>query len=60
MPEKICPARFIYRNKTMLSVLQERSAQKNWAQFAKAYNGPAYKENKYDAKLNEAYQRYRK
>jgi len=27
----------------------------NWAAFAKGYNGPAYKENKYDEKLAKAY-----
>ena len=28
---------------------------KNWEAFAKAYNGPGYKKNKYDTKLQEAY-----
>lgn len=31
---------------------------KNWAAFARGYNGPGYKENKYDAKLQEAYLRF--
>lgn len=31
---------------------------KNWTAFAKAYNGPAYKRNKYDTKMADAYSRY--
>lgn len=31
---------------------------KDWPSFAKGYNGPAYAENKYDLKLEEAYQKY--
>ncbi|MBS7724582.1 N-acetylmuramidase family protein [Pseudomonas lalucatii] len=31
---------------------------KKWAQFAKAYNGPAYARNLYDVKLERAYQRH--
>jgi len=30
----------------------------NWAQFARKYNGPGYKKNKYDSKLARAYSRY--
>lgn len=29
-----------------------------WAQFARRYNGPAYRENQYDQKLAAAYQRF--
>lgn len=29
-----------------------------WAQFAKYYNGPSYKDNNYDTKLATAYQKY--
>lgn len=32
--------------------------EKNWAAFAKRYNGPGYAQNKYDVKLAEAYQRW--
>ncbi|RMA58860.1 N-acetylmuramidase domain-containing protein [Ulvibacter antarcticus] len=32
---------------------------KNWAAFAKGYNGSGYKENKYDTKLESAYNRYK-
>ena len=32
---------------------------KNWAAFAKGYNGPGYAKNKYDIKLAEAYNRYK-
>lgn len=31
---------------------------RKWADFAKAYNGPAYKDNAYDAKLAAAYARH--
>lgn len=39
--------------------LTEFLKNKNWAAFAKAYNGPAYAKNKYDVKLQEAYNRYK-
>ena len=32
---------------------------KNWEAFAKGYNGPSYKKNKYHIKLEEAYLNYR-
>lgn len=32
---------------------------KNWALFAKGYNGTAYKQNKYDTKLENAYNKYK-
>jgi hypothetical protein len=28
---------------------------KNWSEFAKSYNGPKYAENKYDVRLQQAY-----
>jgi hypothetical protein len=31
---------------------------KNWAGFAKCYNGPAFAQNKYDVKLASAYQKH--
>lgn len=31
---------------------------KDWAKFAKGYNGPKYAENKYDIRLKQAYQAY--
>lgn len=31
----------------------------NWDAFAKAYNGPKYKENKYDEKIATAYKKYK-
>lgn len=31
---------------------------KNWASFARGYNGPAYAKNKYDVKLKNAYERF--
>ena len=30
----------------------------NWADFARQYNGPKYKENRYDERLREAYERF--
>ena len=32
--------------------------KKDWAAFAKAYNGPGYKQNKYDTKLAVAHKKY--
>lgn len=48
-------ARFIYGNKSMLEALRK----KDWAGFAKLYNGPAYAQNKYDQKLATAYLKYK-
>ena len=31
---------------------------KDWAEFARHYNGPAYKENRYDEKLAQAFNKY--
>ncbi len=31
---------------------------KNWAKFARAYNGPGYKTHNYDGRLKKAYERY--
>jgi N-acetylmuramidase-like protein len=31
--------------------------KKDWATFARHYNGPGYKDNKYDTKLEEAYKK---
>ncbi|MEZ4778652.1 MAG: N-acetylmuramidase family protein [Flavobacteriaceae bacterium] len=38
----------------LLKLLQN----KQWEAFAKGYNGPGYKQNKYDTKLESAYQKY--
>ncbi|MEM6380041.1 MAG: N-acetylmuramidase domain-containing protein [Bacteroidota bacterium] len=42
---------FIKDNRGMLTFLRA----KNWAEFAKRYNGSGYKQNKYDERLAEAY-----
>ena len=34
--------------------------KKNWAKFAKGYNGTAYAKNKYDQKLKDAYNKFSK
>ena len=33
--------------------------EKDWAGFARRYNGPAYAENKYDEKLKSAYEKHK-
>jgi len=48
-------AQFIKKN-GLLKDLQE----KNWSNFARKYNGNAYKENKYDTKLQEQYDNFSK
>jgi hypothetical protein len=45
--------RFI-RSSGFLPLLQN----KDWDAFARAYNGPGYKQNKYDEKLEAAYRKY--
>ena len=47
-------ARFIRKNRNMLADLKS----KRWAAFAKAYNGPGYKQNAYDSKMAAAYGRW--
>jgi hypothetical protein len=37
-----------------------RGPNKNWAEFAKGYNGAGYKQNQYDLKLAKAYDRFSK
>lgn len=51
----ILSARFI-KKAGMLPALQT----KNWAEFARRYNGPAYAENLYDSKLAQAYRKHSK
>jgi len=46
-------ATFLKNNPRMLRALQ----RKKWDQFADAYNGPGYKLNRYDTKLEQAYKR---
>ncbi len=40
--------------------LEKYLQSKEWAKFAKAYNGPAYAQNKYDIKMEKAYEKYKK
>ncbi|WP_192805102.1 type VI secretion system tip protein TssI/VgrG [Noviherbaspirillum aerium] len=47
---------FIRNDKRLLNALQG----KDWKTFARIYNGPAYKENAYDRKMKEAYEKYSK
>lgn len=46
--------RFI-ENNGLLPILKDR----DWAAFARSYNGPLYRRNAYDTKLAAAYRRYR-
>ncbi len=46
--------RFVSSRTSMAEALRK----KDWAAFAIAYNGPGYKQNRYDAKLAEAYARF--
>ncbi len=46
--------RFILANN-----LSKYLKSKDWAGFAKRYNGPGYKTNKYDEKLARAYNKYK-
>ena len=46
--------RFIKADPALHKALKSRK----WAEFAKLYNGPAYKENSYDAKLAAAFTRH--
>lgn len=46
--------RFIEAEPALLKALNGRK----WADFARLYNGPAYKENLYDVKLARAFERY--
>lgn len=43
------------KNQKMLPYL----TRKDWAGFAKRYNGPGYAKNKYDIKMADAYERYK-
>lgn len=46
---------FIKSNTKMFNALRN----KDWSTFAYCYNGPSYKENKYDQKLQNAYNSYK-
>ncbi len=48
-------ASFVMHNKTMHKALKN----KDWAAFAKAYNGQKYSQNKYDFKLKTAYDHFK-
>lgn len=46
--------RFILAN----SALQRALKARDWAAFAKGYNGPAYAKNQYDTKMKAAYKKF--
>lgn len=45
---------FVRNDARLLTALRRR----NWSDFARIYNGPAYKENDYDTKLAKAYEEF--
>lgn len=49
-------AKFISENAGLKRALKNH----DWASFARGYNGPAYKKNRYDVKMAEAYARLKK
>lgn len=49
--------RFVTRTKSQGVALVELLRARNWGDFARAYNGPKYRENAYDDKLRAAYRR---
>lgn len=50
-----CFVRFVKSQKGLWNALKAL----NWAEFARLYNGAAYKENKYDTKLSDAFNVYK-
>ncbi len=50
-----CFVNFILSNK-----LDDEIRDKRWAAFAKRYNGPGYKKNRYDIKMAAAYRKHKK
>jgi N-acetylmuramidase len=50
-------ASFIGETRFQGVTLRELLAAKDWKKFARAYNGPSYRANKYDTKLQAAYER---
>lgn len=47
-------AKFIEANKNLATAL----AHHRWAEFARGYNGPSYRRNKYDQKMADAYAKW--
>lgn len=45
----------IFTNFIIESGLDDELREKNWARFARQYNGPAYAKNQYDVKMAAAY-----
>lgn len=48
--------RFVQVNRWEGKPLLEWLRERNWAKFARAYNGPGYAQNQYDVKLKQAYE----
>jgi len=48
----------LFVNYILNSKLDDELRSRNWAAFARQYNGPAFAKNKYDTKLAAAYRKY--
>jgi hypothetical protein len=48
--------KFIKADSRLVKALKE----KDWTSFSRIYNGPAYKTNKYDTKMKDAYEKFSK
>lgn len=56
LPQAEAFVAFVLADRNLLSALRQR----NWATFARIYNGPGYKANDYDGKMRANYQKYAK
>ncbi|QNE32477.1 DUF3380 domain-containing protein [Sphingomonas sp. NBWT7] len=54
LPQAEAFVSFVLNDRRLLAALRQR----NWATFARIYNGPAYKDNDYDGKMRANYQRF--
>lgn len=56
LPQAEAFVAFVLADSKLLSAIRQR----NWATFARIYNGPGYKDNDYDGKMRANYQRFAK
>ena len=56
LPQAEAFVAFVLADKNLLSAIRQR----NWATFARIYNGPGYKANDYDGKMRANYQKHAK
>jgi hypothetical protein len=50
-------AAFLVGTRSGTGSLRDLLAARDWPAFARAYNGPGYRKNRYDEKLQSAYER---